>query len=225
MPNNINNKGQNKKHSPSPSVSPSVQVPLPATIPWRLHTIILDGVDRAVKYDPVIANARAIIEANSKFRIQDGVSIISDVHTLTHYDCANGPQTCVVCNSFDLPQQVWDLVPVADSYLILWNALPEPPLQAGSTWGIANGVMKGGISRPYATVPVDPWWYKSDSTNNILTHELINCISCKIEVAPYNCPGLSGTPGEQDSYLYEKSRLEKLTDDTYRKYLELNPEL
>ena len=89
---------------------------------------------------------------------------------------------------------------------------------------------KGGINRPYIIISVDPPWYNNEPYQGfdsraaqIMTHEIINAISSKLEVEPYNCLPLSPDPGITYAADYEASRLAKLTDDCYRKYLEGNP--
>ena len=46
--------------------------------------------------------------------------------------------------------------------MLLWDTAGNPPLQAGGTWGVSEGVFKGGLSRPYITIPVDPWWFNNE---------------------------------------------------------------
>jgi hypothetical protein len=56
----------------------------------------------------------------------------------------------------------------------------------------------------------------------IMTHEIINAISAKLEVEPYNCVPLTPDPGITYASEDEASRLAKLTDDCYLRYLETN---
>ena len=56
----------------------------------------------------------------------------------------------------------------------------------------------------------------------IMTHEIINAINAKLEVAPYYCNPLVAGPGITSAADYEASRLSKLTDDCYQKYLDNN---
>jgi hypothetical protein len=109
--------------------------------------------------------------------------------------------------------------------MILWNALTHPPLQAGSTWGVADGILKGGIGRPYATIAVDPWWYLGATNDGftstgarIIAHEIINSIGSKLEVAPYNCAPLTADPSITRAGDWEASRLAKITSSCYTKY-------
>ena len=56
-----------------------------------------------------------------------------------------------------------------------------------------------------------------------MTHEIINAINAKLEVPPYYCMPLVADSGITNASEYEASRLSKLTDDCYLKYLERNP--
>jgi hypothetical protein len=53
-----------------------------------------------------------------------------------------------------------------------------------------------------------------------MTHEIINAINAKLEVEPFNCSPLVADPGITNASEYEASRLSKLTDDCYLKYLQ-----
>jgi hypothetical protein len=74
---------------------------------------------------------------------------------------------------------------------------------------------------------VDPWWYNNEPFGGfrsraaqIMTHEIINAINAKLEVAPYFCAPLVSAPGVTHAFEYEASRLAKLTEKCYQKYLE-----
>jgi hypothetical protein len=114
--------------------------------------------------------------------------------------------------------------------MLLWEAGDNPPLLAGGTWGVANGVPKGGINRPYITIPADPWWYNNEPSGGfrsraaqIMTHEIINVINAKLAVAPYFCAPLLPDRGLTNAFEYEASRLAKLTEKCYQKYLANTP--
>jgi hypothetical protein len=96
-------------------------------------------------------------------------------------------------------------------------------VQAGSALGLEWGLRKGGKLRPYATVPVDQWYYQNTPQQGfrnwsaqILAHELINTLQAKLEAKPYNCPQLTGTQGATATK-YEGERLTKITDACYQK--------
>lgn len=97
-------------------------------------------------------------------------------------------------------------------------------------WGVADGVFKGKLNRPYITIPVDPWWYNNEPFEGfnsraaqIMTHEIINAISSKLEVEPYNCMPLVAESGITNASEYEASRLTKLTHDCYFEVLADQP--
>jgi len=203
---------------------------LPNSIQWRATAILLDGIDTREKYSIPVKEAINFIDTNSKFKIQFSGEVFDLPHTYTFYDCAAGPQQCVMVNKGDLDPSIWESVRTRDFYMILWDTAGHPPLQAGGTWGVADGVNKGGLNRPYITVPVDPPWYDNQPFEGfdsraaqIMTHEIINAINAKLEVAPYNCMPLVADPGTTYASDYEASRLSKLTNDCYLKYLERNP--
>lgn len=186
----------------------------------------MDGIDQNNKVIEPLEEAIGFVENFSKFDITYSLAFSSFSHTYTKYDCSEGLQTCVVVNYWDIDGAIMDSLPVADSYIIFWNTNNQPPLQAGSTWGVTHGILKGGINRPYATIPVDIWWYNNNPfegfqrrSAQIISHELINIINAKLEVAPYYCASLVGVDVEGGTaYEYESGRLKKLTDDCYNKY-------
>ena len=196
-----------------------------SSIPWDMSVLALDGVDRVSKIDIPLQEAIKFISDNSRFKISYKVVESSASHTYTKYDCAEGKATCVIVNKEDISQEVMNSLPAASSHGIFWKTLSNPPLQAGSTWGVADGVLKDGMRRPYFTVATDPWWYNNQSFEGfssraaqIMAHELINVINSKLEVAPYYCKSLSSTaPSGAPANEYEKSRLEKLTAECYSK--------
>jgi len=201
---------------------------LPKNIQWRATAILLDGIDKREKYSIPLKEALNFISSHSRFKIQFSGEVFDIPHTYTFYDCG-GAQQCVLVNKWDLDPSIWESVRTRDFYMILWETAGNPPLLAGGTWGVADGVYKGGLYRPYITIPVDPWWYNNEpsegfsgSAARIMTHEIINAINAKLEVEPYNCLPLSPDPGVTYAYDYEASRLAKLTDDCYLRYVEIN---
>ena len=201
---------------------------LPKNISWRATAILLDGIDTREKYSIPVKEAVNFVRSHSRFKVQFSRKVFDTLHTYTFYGCGLAQQ-CVLVNKWDLDPSIWESVRTRDFYMILWNSAGNPPLLAGGTWGVAAGVSKGGLNRPYITIPVDPWWYNNEPFEGfnsraaqIMTHEMVNAISSKLEVAPYNCLPLSPDPGITYAADYEASRLAKLTDDCYLKYLEMN---
>jgi hypothetical protein len=190
---------------------------------------LLDGIDRREKYSIPVKEAVGFVSSYSRFKVQFSGEDFDIPHTYTFYNCAAGPQQCVTVNKWDLDPSIWDSVPTRDFYMLLWDTAGNLPLQAGGTWGVADGVYKGASNRPYITIPVDPWWFNNEPFEGfnsraaqIMTHEIINAINAKLEVEPYNCSPLVADPGITYASDYEASRLSKLTDDCYLKYLEDN---
>jgi hypothetical protein len=203
---------------------------LPNNIRWTGGAILFDGIDKQEKYSIPVKEAVDFMSAHSRFKVSFFSMVTDSLHTYTYYDCPEGSQTCVMVNKWDVAQTVWDAIPVRDLYMLLWEAGVHPPLQAGGTWGVADGIPKGELNRPYITIPVDPGWYTNDPFEGfnsraaqIMTHEIINAINAKLGVAPYYCSPLVADPGITAASEYEASRLSKLTDDCYRKYLDNTP--
>jgi hypothetical protein len=119
---------------------------------WWSH----NGIARRQKYSTPITEAVDFIRMHSRFQVAIDAIGSPKTHTFTYYNCPAGRQTCVLVNEWDLDQSVWDALPTRDFYMLLWEAGDHPPLLAGGTWGIVHGVPKGGINRPYITIPVDP---------------------------------------------------------------------
>ena len=203
---------------------------LPKNIPWRATAIFLDEFDTEEKYSIPVKEAVEFISSHSRFKVRFSDKVFDIPHTFTFYDCDIGRQRCVLVNKWDVDPSVWDSVRRRDFYMLLWDTAGNPPLLAGGTWGIADGVFKGKLNRPYITIPVDPWWYNNEPFEGfnsraaqIMTHEIINAISSKLEVEPYNCMPLVAESGITNASEYEASRLTKLTHDCYLKYLQINP--
>jgi hypothetical protein len=201
----------------------------PRSIRWTATAVLLDGIARRQKYTIPITEAVDFIRMHSRFQVVMDAIVSQKPHTFTYYDCP-GSQACVLVNEWDLEQSVWDALPTRDFYMLLWEAENNPPLMAGGTWGVANGIPKGGINRPYITIPVDPWWYNNEPSGGfrsraaqIMTHEIINVINAKLAVAPYFCAPLLPDRGLTNAFEYEASRLAKLTEKCYQKYLANTP--
>lgn len=216
--------GRKKQVNPTPPL-PVEDPTAVGRVPWKVHALVFDNIDLA-RYQPLV-EATKWISDRTKFDFQVTMLQVSEPHGYTFYS-----EGRVVVNQQDVPKAVIDAMPVADSYAFFWNTGANPPLQAGSTWGVSTGIWKGGIQRPYATVPVDPWWYSLEPyggfqmrASQIWVHEVINCISCKLTVDPYNLPALAADDGLTEAADYEGSRLAKLTEEHYQTYVKLNPEL
>ena len=195
--------------------------PAEVVIPWHVELAVLDGIDVENKVQAPFAEAAKFIAEHSRFKIEYGVTVATGPHTYTHYDCGEGIQKCVVVNASDLTPETIASLPIKMSYILFWAAGKQPPLQAGSTWGTADGLLKDSVKHTYATIPTDLWWYNNDPfegftkrSSQIIAHETINIINSVLEIEPYNCPPLVGTPGDSATK-YESDRLAKLTDACY----------
>lgn len=109
---------------------------------------MLDDIDQNSKVIEPLEETIGFVENFSKFDIIYSLATSSVPHTYTKYDCGEGLQTCVVVNYYDVNGAVIKSLPVADSYVIFWNRNNQPPLQAGSTWGVADGILKGASRDP-----------------------------------------------------------------------------
>lgn len=199
-------------------------------IPWTLTVVLLDGADQVNQAEIPVKEAVAFIEAHSRlaFTVKYVTSLAK--HGYTPYRI--GPDknkdkipddTAYAMMGWNLPTAAIKALPVSTSYLFLYKLKGKKPVQAGSALPLTFGLMKGGKPRPYATVPVDMWWYVNTPNQGfkswaaqILTHEINNTIQAKIEARPYKCGQLlatQGLPGDK----YEGERLTKLTDKCYVK--------
>ncbi len=201
--------------NPTPVVSAEVE------IPWRVELVVLDGVDVATKVRTPFEEAAKFIADRSRFKLEYGITVVSDAHTFTHYDCGVGKDACVVVNASDMTDASIAKLPTKMSYIMFWKAGQFAPLQAGSTWGAANGLTKDGVAHAYATIPTDLWWYSqdpyegfNDRSAQIIAHETINVINTVLENAPYHCASLTATDGDPATK-YEGDRLAKLNADCY----------
>ncbi len=190
-------------------------------IAWKLHVVILDGADRTYKADIPLKEAVAFIEKFSKFRVELTVVESGLPHSTFSYLDNNGTPVYQMLRDQIHPKIIANL-PVAHSYLFLYKLYGNPPAQAGSTMGVADGIPVGGKSRPYATVCTDVWWYNNEPAGgfnsraaSILAHEIINTINCVTEVAPYYCPPLIGE-NSPDPYITEGNRLKVMGDACYK---------
>ncbi len=160
-----------------------------------IHILVLDDIDIDQKVIADLDGAISFIENFSDFEINYAITESNLPHTFTTYDCyLDGvftSQACVVVNKWDVDKEVIDNLPTATFYIFFWNTGGKPPLQAGSTWGVDMGIMKDSVQRPYATIPVDVWWYNQDPfegfqyrSSQIISHEIINLINSLLEVSP-----------------------------------------
>src|SRR6266581_8393971 len=128
---------------PLTSLTTKAQVRLPNNIQWKATAILLDGIDTREKYSIPVKEAVGFISSYSRFKVQFSGEDFDIPHTYTFYDCAAGPQQCVMVNKCDLDPSIWESVPTRDFYMLLWDTAGNPPLQAGGTWGVADGVYNG----------------------------------------------------------------------------------
>ncbi len=199
-------------------------------IPWTLTVVLMDGADQVNQAEIPVKEAVAFIEAHSQFVFTVNYFKSSAKHGYTPYRI--GPDknkdkipddTAYAMMGWNLPTAAINALPVSTSYLFLYKLKGKKPVQAGSALPITFGLVKGGKPRPYATVPVDMWWYVNTPNQGfkswaaqILTHEINNTIQAKIEARPYKCGQLLATPGLPGDK-YEGERLTKLTEKCYAK--------
>ena len=198
----------------------------------KLHVLVLDDISVYSKVETGLKEVIEFIEKFSDFSIKYKITESTLPHNYTRYDCyLNKVYTkrgCVVVNYYNIRKSVIDSLPVADFYMLFWNSYNNSPLHAGSAWGVTEGIPKKKIKRPYATIPVDLWWYNRNPfegfqqrSAQIITHELVNLLDCLLGVPPYNCKRLT-CETNIDAYHDEKCRLSKLTQNCYRKFIEIN---
>lgn len=201
-----------------------------AKIPWTLTVVLMDGAGQVNQAEIPVKEAVGFIQAHSRFAFTVKYVTSSAKHSYTPYRI--GPDknkdkipddTAYAMMGWNLPTSAIKALPVSTSYLFLYKLKGKKPVQAGSALPLTFGLVKGGKPRPYATVPVDMWWYVNTPNQGfkswaaqILTHEINNTIQAKIEARPYKCGQLlatQGLPGDK----YEGERLTKLTDKCYAK--------
>lgn len=199
-------------------------------IPWSLTVVVLDGADQIQQAEIPVTEAVAFIEAHSRFVFTVRYVTSSAVHGNTPYRVGADNDKDKIPDETAYAMMAWNLsnraikpLPVSTSYLFLYKLKGKRPVQAGSALPISYGLMKGGKQRPYATIPVDQWWFVNTPNQGfkswaaqIVTHEINNTIQAKIEARPYKCGQLlatQGTPGN----IHEAERLTKLTDKCYAK--------
>ena len=198
----------------------------PAAAPrvtWKLVVSVLDHPDFESKAAIPLKEAISFIEKFSRFKIQLEVKEFNIDHTYNQSIDGSG-NTVYNMLEFEMPRPFLNSLPVADSYLFLFQMFGRLPQLAGSTLGVDRGIMKGGKGRAYATVPVDPWWYNNNPQGgfktrsaSILAHEIINTISSTISVPPYNCTPLVVREHSPDPYVEESTRLKSMQDACYNK--------
>ena len=215
-------------HGQTPTPSP---VPDNAKIPWTMTVVVMDGADPIEQAEIPVKAAVKLIEAHSRFAITVRyVRVPVTVHGYTPYRI--GPDknhdgkpdfTVYAMMGWNVPKLVIDSLPVSTSYLFLYKLYGRKPAQAGSALGLDFGLIMGGKPRPYATVPVDEWWYVNNpphgvesSASQVLIHEINNTIQAKLEARPYRCKPLTATQG-QKSAKFEAERLSKITEPCYAK--------
>jgi hypothetical protein len=199
-------------------------------VKWDLTVVLMDGVDPYREVEIPVKEAVSFIEART--RLKFNVEYVSEYssHELTPYAVGpdydgdgKGDEVAYLMMGWNIRGSVIESLPVSSSYLFLYRLNGYRPLQAGSALGLDYGIVKGGKSRPYASVPTDQWWYVNEPYEGfdsraaqILTHEIINTIQGKIEAAPYRCRMLTATLGLPATQ-YESERLQKLSERCYDK--------
>lgn len=209
----------------------------PARVPWRLTVVLLDGADRVQAVEIPVKEAVEFIGANSRIDVEFDLIEAKTKHKYTPYVTAANKKAGIARTTryammgWDLPQRFIRSLPVSTSYLFLYKLNGKVPAQAGSALGLDFGLIKGGKPRPYATVPVDMWWYVNSPNQGfkswaaqILAHEIINTIQAKVEARPFKCGQLTGTPGVAGN-IHETERLSKLTPACYSKLEKVGTDL
>jgi hypothetical protein len=188
-------------------------------IPWSISLVAYDGVDFGDTVKVPMKEAVEFIESRSRFKLQVNAWQSDEVHSFTNFSCA--PGNCVVVGRADVNTSRF---PAQDSFVLLWTLNGRLPLHAGSTWCADWGISAGGINRPYASIPTDPWWYTNtpyggfnSRAAQILVHEIINTINCKLREPPYSCRELNSSLAGAEA-IVEADRLEKLTADCYERF-------
>jgi len=204
--------------------------PRNAKIPWMLTVVLMDAANQTEQAEIPVKEAIAFIEAHSRFDFTVRYVTSNAIHGYTPYKIGEDKNrdgkpddTAYAMMAWNIPKPAIATLPLSTSYLFLYKLKGKKPVQAGSALPLTYGILKGGKPRPYATVPVDMWWYVNTPQQGfkswaaqILTHEINNTIQAKIEAAPYKCKQLlatQGLPGDK----YEGERLTKLTDKCYAK--------
>lgn len=198
--------------------------------PWTLTVVLLDNADIEQHARIPVREAVKFIEDHSRITFTVNYVTSAAAHGYTTYKV--GPDknkdgkpddTVYAMMGWNLPKSAIKALPVSTSYLFLYKMKGKKPVQAGSALPLTFGLNKGGKPRPYATVPVDMWWYVNTPNQGfkswaaqILTHEINNTIQAKIEAAPYKCKQLLAKQGTRGD-IYEGERLTKLTDKCYVK--------
>lgn len=198
-------------------------------IKWNLVVVILDGADRTQHAEIPVTEAVEFIEANSRFDLEITYLEAAPKHVYTAYvtpankKAGTKLETRYIMLSGDLPAKFLRSLPKSTSFLFLYKLFGRVPAQAGSSLGLDFGIIAGGKRRPWATVPVDPWWYVNTPKQGfkswaaqIVAHEIINTIQAKVEARPVRCGKLNGTTNLTGDK-WEASRLGVLTEKCYRK--------
>ena len=202
-------------------------------VPWNLCVGILDGLERS-RVDGPIKEAVAFIEKFTRFKVN--LTVIEDKRAHDYFSWMTpGGEVWDMLRDQLPPTRppvagqtlLMDTMPVAHSYLFLFKMFGRVPGRGGSTMGVSEGILKGGIRRPYSTITADvaqfgyqPFEGFTTQAAQIITHELANAINCVTAVAPYNCtPMRLDNPDNLRSYDYEARKVGTLTDADYAKLL------
>lgn len=181
----------------------------------------MDGADAEEQAYIPITEAAAFIEANSRLNMVVNYIENPVEHTYTELDTDK-----FVLYRTDVPAEIVSELPPRGSYLFLYKLDGRTPMYAGASFALEHGFLIGGKRRPFASVPVDMWWYNNESYQGfnsrgaqINTHEIINTIQAKLEAAPHNCTSpLTGESSEAS--VYEAERLAMIGNGCYDKLWE-----
>ncbi len=203
-------------------------------IKWKLTVVLLDGADRVQHAEIPVKEAVEFIRANSRIDIETEFIESPSKHDYTVYVTPANKKTGTkrenryLMLSGDLPVRLVKSLPKSTSYIFLYKLFGRIPAQAGSSLGLDFGIPVGGKPRPWATVPVDPWWYVNTPKQGfkswaaqIVAHEMINTIQAIVEARPFKCGKLNGTPNLLGDK-WEASRLGVLTEKCYKKLAKIS---
>ena len=181
----------------------------------------MDNIEKDKKVIQPVEEAIRFIEENSKLKISYNIIEASESHGYTNAcagGTADGRTECVWVAAWDLSDDLLKFLPDSSSYVWFWKLNGKIPLNAGSALGPPFGIRENGKEGPYASIPVDIWWYDDNSQENfttrsaqIIVHELINTIKGTLESDPYYCTAPTGKDGDP-AYIHEADNLKNLAD-------------
>lgn len=185
-------------------------------VTWHLVVLLLDKLDKTEKADIPLKEVAGFLRKYSRFELKLTFLTFNDPHEYTHA----GDEKYDLYWSV-LPQKWLNLIPPCSSVLALYKLYERTAYNAGSTWGLPEGIPVHGKLRPWAAIPVDVWWYNNEPYQGfksraaqIGAHETVNAIQGKLMAPPYNCERLTATDGDP-AWKHESERLSKIRPECY----------